>query len=120
MRANGLPIENNEKMISIVNQSLDVQKTGEALEKAQLICRSVCFVVPKRSTFESIKSPGLEFIEDDALRTSITAFYELTLSQISAAEQRLVDFSSEQCWPYISSNFDWPDPLQIMERQVVL
>ena len=113
-------LEQNKKMISIVNQSLDMQKTEEALEKAQLICRSASFVVPKRSTFESIKSLGLDLIEDDALRTSITAFYELTLSRISTAEQRLVDFSSEQCWPYISSNFDWPDPMQIMERQVAL
>ena len=119
MQTNGVNLEQNKKLISVVNQSLDVQKSEEALEGAQLICQNYSFVVPKKSTFESIKSLGLDLIEDDALRTSITAFYELTLSRISTAEQRLVDFSSEQCWPYISTNFDWPDHLQLMELQVV-
>ena len=117
---NGVNLEQNKKMISVVNLSLDVQKSEEALEGAQLICKSSSFVVPKTSTFESIKSLGLDLIENNALRTSITAFYELTLSRISTAEKRLADFSSEQCWPYISSNFDWPDPLQNTERQVSL
>lgn len=81
-------------------------------------CKSYAFVVPKVSTFESIKSLGLDLVDDDLLRTEITDFYELSLFRISTAEARFYDFSMQECWPYVSENFAWSDPLEHTTRQV--
>ena len=50
------------------------------------------------STYESIKSLGIDLIEDDVLRTEITNFYELTLDRISEAERRVYDFTERECY----------------------
>ena len=77
----------------------------EPVEAIQQVCQSCAFVVPKVSTFESIKSLGLDLIDDDLLRTEITDFYELSLIRISTAEARFNDFSKQECLPYVSENF---------------
>ena len=118
IESNGEYLEQNKVLINAVNKTLDELASEIAFESAQKICISYDFVVPKTSTFESIKSLGLDLIEDDSLRTQITAFYELTLSRISTAEQRLYDFTSRECWPYISSNFEWAGPLETTERSI--
>ena len=74
--------------------------------------------MPKKPTYESIKSLGIDLIEDDVLRTQITSFYELTLDRISEAESRVYDFTERECWPYIFQNFEWTSALNLSTRDV--
>lgn len=92
-------------VIDAVNNPDGRIEAERAFEAIQQVCASYAFVVPKVSTFESIKFLGLDLIDDDLLRTEITNFYELSLFRISNAERRFYDFSMQECWPYVSKNF---------------
>jgi hypothetical protein len=112
-----------KNVINILNQeysdSMISRTSNEAtLAQSAEICANYAFVVPKKSTYESIKSLGIDLIEDDALRTQITSFYELTLGRISTAERRVYDFTERECWPYIFQNFEWTSPLNLSDRDV--
>ncbi len=112
-----------KRIIKIVNQEYSVSANSrtayeETLTNSAAICANYAFVVPKRSTYESIKSLGIDLIEDDVLRTEITNFYELTLDRISEAERRVYDFTERECWPFILENCEWDTDLNITARDV--
>ncbi len=115
---NGEFLLQTKTIIDAVNNPNGQIESESAFESIQQICKSYAFVVPKVSTFESIKSLGLDLIDDDLLRTEITDFYELSLFRISTAETRFYDFSMKECWPYVSENFAWSGPLEQTIRQV--
>jgi hypothetical protein len=109
-------ILNQEYSDSIISRTLNEVTLARSAE----ICANYAFVVPKKSTYESIKSLGIDLIEDDVLRTQITSFYELTLDRISTAESRVYDFTERECWPYIFHNFEWTSPLNLSNREIRL
>lgn len=117
--------DRTKEITDILNQTeaghQNNKRENEAvLSGIQEICTNYAFVVPKTSTYESIKSLGLDLIEDDDLRTQISGFYELTLFRIATAEQRIYDFTDHQCFPYISKNFIWTSSLELTTRDVNL
>lgn len=117
--------DRTKKIAEILNQNdsehqRNLHENELVLSGIQEICVNYAFVVPKTSTYESIKSLGLDLIEDDSLRTRVSGFYELTLFRISTAEQRIYDFTDGECWPYITKNFTWASPLRLTDREVRL
>ena len=115
---NGGFMRQTKTVIDAVNNPSGRINAESAFEAVQQVCKNYSFVVPKVSTFESIKSLGLDLIDDDLLRTEITDFYELSLLRISTAETRFYDFSMQECWPYIAENFVWYGTLEQSSRQV--
>ena len=105
----------NQKYSDLISSRTSVEET---LAGSAKICANYAFVVPKTSTYESVKSLGIDLIEDDLLRTQITSFYELTLDRISEAERRVYDFTERECWPYIFQNFEWTSTMNISNRDV--
>jgi hypothetical protein len=114
LTTNVINILNQEYSDSIISRASNEITLAESAE----ICANYAFVVPKKSTYESIKSLGIDLIEDDVLRTQISSFYELTLDRISTAESRVYDFTERECWPYIFQNFEWTSPLNLSNRDV--
>ena len=115
---NGEFLRQTKTVIDAVNNPHGRIELESAFEEIQQVDKSYAFVVPKVSTFESIKSLGLDLIDDDLLRTEITGFYELSLFRISTAETRFYDFSMQKCWPYVSENFGWFRPIEQTTIQV--
>ena len=117
--------DRTKEIIEVLNQNdsehqRNLRDSELALNGIQEICVNYAFVVPKTSTYESIKSLGLDLIENDTLRTQVSGFYELTLFRISTAEQRIYDFTDRECWTYVSKNFTWTSPLELTNRDIRL
>ena len=117
--------DRTKDIIEILNQNNSEQQRNLAtdqltLQGIQEICINYAFVVPKTSTYESIKSLGLDLIEENSLRTQISGFYELTLFRISTAEKRIYDFTDRECWSYVANNFTWSSQLKLTTRDVRL
>jgi hypothetical protein len=117
--------DRTKEIIEVLNQNdserqRNLRDNELTLGGIQEICVNYAFVVPKTSTYESIKSLGLDLIEDDTLRTQVSGFYELTLFRISTAEQRIYDFTDRECWTYVAKNFTWASPLELTNRDIRL
>jgi len=117
--------DRTKEIIAVLNQNdsehqRNIRASELTLGGIQEICVNYAFVVPKKSTYESIKSLGLDLIEDDTLRTQVSGFYELTLFRISTAEQRIYDFTDRECWTSVAKNFTWASPLELTNRDVRL
>ena len=116
-------MDSTKNVINILNQGYSDSTSSRTSHEITLatsaaICANYAFVVTKKSTYESIKSLGIDLIENDVLRTQITSFYELTLDRISEAESRVYDFTERECWPYIFQNFEWTSALNLSTRGV--
>ena len=123
IETNGVHFDLTKEIIDVLNQNENehqenLQENELLLSGIQDMCSNWGFVVPKTSTYDSIKSLGLDLIEADTLRTQISGFYELTLFRISTAEQRIYDFTNKECWTYISKNFTWDSSLELTNREV--
>lgn len=108
-----------EEIIQHLNtETTEEESTVGAFSKFPGICIGTA-LFPKTSSYESIKTIGLDLIENDELRSSIASLFELSLPRIREFEERVEKIGYEECLPYFLDNFKLTSALVISERSRV-
>lgn len=66
---------------------------------------------PQTAAYESLKSTGVDLIEDDSLRMAITGFFELGLERVATAEAALWRSHDQFLEPYVIEHFEAADSI---------
>ena len=75
---------------------------------------SVCFsgheLFATTTTYESIKTIGMDLIRNDLIRTKTAQVFEQSLERVYMSEDRLFDLNADYCWPMAYSNAGFAEP----------
>lgn len=106
-------ISQAEKVLAQTEQILRWYSGDDRFADAIRDLGSVCFsgheLFATTTTYESIKTIGVDLIRNDFIRTKTAKIFEQSLARVYMSEDRLFDLNNRYCWPMAYSNAGFPE-----------
>ena len=101
-------ISQAEKILKQTEQILRWYSGDDSFTDAIRDLGSVCFsgheLFATTTTYESIKTIGMDLIRNDLIRTKTAQIFEQSLERVYMSENRLFALNLDYCWPLAYSN----------------